>query len=217
MQMKALVLEERLRLSLRDIELPLAMGPRDVLVRIARVGICGSDVHYYTHGRIGPFVVKQPMVLGHEAAGVVAEVGDEVRDLKPGDRVCMEPGIPDMTSRASREGHYNLDPGVRFWATPPVHGCLTTEVVHPAAFTFKLPAHVSLAEGAMVEPFAVGMHAATKAGIKPGAMAVVIGAGPIGIMVALAALAAGAGQVIVSDLAAEKLAVAAQYPGSNAG
>ncbi len=213
MQMKALVLEERLRLSLRDIELPLAMGPRDVLVRIARVGICGSDVHYYTHGRIGPFVVKQPMVLGHEAAGVVAEVGDEVRDLKPGDRVCMEPGIPDMTSRASREGHYNLDPGVRFWATPPVHGCLTTEVVHPAAFTFKLPAHVSLAEGAMVEPFAVGMHAATKAGIKPGAMAVVIGAGPIGIMVALAAQAAGAGQVIVSDLAAEKLAVAAQYQG----
>ena len=211
--MKALVLEEKLRLSLREIELPLVMGPRDVLVRIARVGICGSDVHYYTHGRIGPFVVKQPMVLGHEAAGIVAVVGDEVRDLKPGDRVCMEPGIPDMTSRASREGHYNLDPAVRFWATPPIHGCLTSEVVHPAAFTFKLPAHVSLAEGAMVEPFAVGMHAATKAGIKPGATAVVIGAGPIGIMVALAAQAAGAGEVIVSDLAAEKLAVAAQYQG----
>ena len=112
--MKALVLEEKLRLSLREIELPLVMGPRDVLVRIARVGICGSDVHYYTHGRIGPFVVKQPMVLGHEAAGIVAVVGDEVRDLKPGDRVCMEPGIPDMTSRASREGHYNLDPAFAF-------------------------------------------------------------------------------------------------------
>jgi D-xylulose reductase len=211
--MKALVLEEKLRLNIREIALPLAVGPRDVRIRIGRVGICGSDVHYYTHGRIGPFVVNAPMVLGHEAAGVVIEVGSEVHDLKVGDRVCMEPGIPDMTSRASREGHYNLDPAVRFWATPPIHGCLTAEVVHPAAFTFKLADHVSLAEGAMVEPFAVGMHAATKAQIKPGATAVVIGAGPIGIMVALSALAAGAGQVIVSDLAQEKLAIAGQYAG----
>lgn len=211
--MKALVLEEKLRLSLRDIELPRQPGPADVLIRIARVGICGSDVHYYKHGRIGPFEVKQPMVLGHEAAGVVIAVGSEVRDLKPGDRVCMEPGVPDMTSRSSREGHYNLDPAVRFWATPPVHGCLTSEVVHPAAFTFKLPAHVTLAEGAMVEPFAVGMHAATKAAIKPGAIVVVVGAGPIGMMTALAALAAGAGQVLVSDLSPEKLAIAGQYQG----
>ncbi|HZL50479.1 MAG TPA: NAD(P)-dependent alcohol dehydrogenase [Terracidiphilus sp.] len=211
--MKALVLEEKLRLSIREINLPLNLGPRDVRIRIGRVGICGSDVHYYKHGRIGPFVVNAPMVLGHEAAGIVLEAGTEVSDLKPGDRVCMEPGIPDMTSRASREGHYNLDPAVRFWATPPIHGCLTGEVIHPAAFTFKLPDNVSLAEGAMVEPFAVGMHAATKAQIKPGATAVVIGAGPIGIMVALSALAAGAGQVIVSDLSAEKLAIAAQYPG----
>ena len=211
--MKALVLEEKMRLSLREIALPLNIGPRDVRIRIGRVGICGSDVHYYKHGRIGPFVVNAPMVLGHEAAGVVVAIGDEVRDLEPGDRVCMEPGIPDMTSRASREGHYNLDPAVRFWATPPIHGCLTGEVIHPAAFTFKLPDHVSLAEGAMVEPFAVGMHAATKAQIKPGATAVVIGAGPIGIMVALSALAAGAGQVVVSDLSAEKLAIAGQYAG----
>ena len=211
--MKALVLEEKLRLSLRDINLPLTLGPHDVRIRIGRVGICGSDVHYYKHGRIGPFVVNAPMVLGHEAAGTVVEVGSQVTDLKPGDRVCMEPGIPDMTSRASREGHYNLDPAVRFWATPPIHGCLTGEVIHPAAFTFKLPAHVSLAEGAMVEPFAVGMHAATKAQIKPGATAVVIGAGPIGIMVALAAQAAGAGLVIVSDLSTEKLVIAGKYPG----
>ncbi len=180
--MKALVLEEKLRLSLREIDLDESMGPRDVRIRIARVGICGSDVHYYKHGKIGPFVVGEPMVLGHEAAGVVVTVGDEVKDLAPGDRVCMEPGIPDLSSRPSREGHYNLDPAVRFWATPPIHGCLTSEVVHPAAFTFKLPDNVSLAEGAMVEPFAVGLHAATKSGIKPGATAVVTGAGPIGIM-----------------------------------
>jgi D-xylulose reductase len=125
----------------------------------------------------------------------------------------MEPGIPDPTSRASLEGHYNLDPAVRFWATPPIHGCLTGEVVHPAAFTFKLADHVSLAEGAMVEPFAVGMHAATKAQIKPGATVVVLGAGPIGIMTAIEALAGGAAQAVVADLAAEKLAIAGQYPG----
>jgi D-xylulose reductase len=211
--MKALVLEEKLRLSLREIDLDDSMGPRDVRIRIARVGICGSDVHYYKHGKIGPFVVNEPMVLGHEAAGVVVAVGDQVKNLAPGDRVCMEPGIPDLASRPSREGHYNLDPAVRFWATPPIHGCLTSEVVHPATFTFKLPDNVSLAEGAMVEPFAVGLHAATKSGIKPGATAVVIGAGPIGIMVALSALAAGAGQVIISDISAEKLAIAGQYDG----
>ncbi len=211
--MKALVLEEKLRLSLREIELPLDLGPRDVRIRIARVGICGSDVHYYKHGRIGPFVVNEPMVLGHEASGTVVAVGSEVTNLAPGDRVCMEPGIPDPTSRASFEGHYNLDPAVSFWATPPIHGCLTTEVIHPAAFTFKLPENVSLAEGAMVEPFAVGLHAATKAQIKPGATAVVIGAGPIGVMTALAAQAAGAGTVIISDVSAEKLAIAGNYPG----
>lgn len=211
--MKALVLEEKRRLSLRHIDLPIEVGPHDVRIRIARVGICGSDVHYYSHGRIGSFIVNAPMVLGHEASGVVTAVGSDVGDLMPGDRVCMEPGIPDLSSRASREGHYNLDPAVRFWATPPIHGCLCTEVVHPAAFTFKLPSHVSLAEGAMVEPFAVGLHAATRAGIKPGATAVVLGAGPIGIMTALAALAAGAGQAIISDLSPEKLKIAGQYPG----
>jgi D-xylulose reductase len=211
--MKALVLEEKLRLSLREIDLPLKMGARDVRIRLGRVGICGSDVHYYKHGRIGPFVVEKPMVLGHEASGVVMDVGSEVRHLAPGDRVCMEPGIPDLSSRASLEGHYNLDPAVRFWATPPVHGCLTAEVVHPAAFTFRLPENVSLAEGALVEPFAVGLHSATKAAIKPGATAVVIGAGTIGVLTALSALAAGAGTVLVADLAPEKLAVAGRYAG----
>ena len=116
-----------------------------VKIAIGTVGICGSDVHYYTHGRIGPFVVNDPMVLGHEAAGVIEEVGEGVTHLRHGDRVCMEPGIPDPNSRAARLGKYNLDPAVRFWATPPVHGVLRPTVVHPADFTFKLPDHVSYA------------------------------------------------------------------------
>lgn len=204
--MEALILKKAHALTLGEIALDdEPLGPRDVRIAIHTVGICGSDVHYYTHGRIGPFVVEAPMVLGHEAAGTVVEIGQDVTSLKPGDRVCMEPGIPDPTSRASRLGMYNLDPQVRFWATPPIHGVLRPTVVHPADFTFKLPDNVSFAEGAMVEPLAVGMHAAIKAQIKPGDLAVVIGAGPIGMVTALAALAGGCSQVLLADTQQPKL------------
>ena len=213
MKTQALVLEAQHELTLRDIDLPDTLGPNEVRIAIHTVGICGSDVHYYTHGRIGPFVVDAPMVLGHEASGVVTEIGTAVTTLKPGDRVCMEPGIPDSASRASKLGMYNVDPAVVFWATPPVHGCLTSSVVHPAAFTYKLPDNVSFAEAAMIEPFAVGLHAAVKARIKPGDRAVVIGAGPIGVVTALAALASGCAAVTIVDLVDEKLAVAATYQG----
>lgn len=209
----ALVLERQHELKLRDIELPLDVGPGMVKIKLHTVGVCGSDVHYYTHGRIGPFVVKAPMVLGHEAAGTIVEVGEGVTNLKAGDRVCMEPGVPDPNSKASRLGLYNIDPAVTFWATPPVHGVLTPHVVHPANYTFRLPDNVSFAEGALVEPFSVGMQAAAKARIAPGDTAVVMGAGPIGTMVALAALAGGCARVIVTDLAQPKLDIAARYQG----
>jgi D-xylulose reductase len=206
--MEALVLERKDELSLRDIALDEPLGPRDVRIALRTVGVCGSDVHYYSHGRIGPFVVEAPMILGHEAAGEIVEVGSAVRELAVGDRVCMEPGIPDPTSRASRLGKYNLDPKVRFWATPPVHGVLRPTVVHPADFTFRLPDNVSYAAGAMVEPLAIGMHAATKAQIAPGDVAVVVGAGPIGMVCALAALAGGCSRVLISDTQEPKLALA---------
>lgn len=208
--MQALVLEKTRTLALRDFELDEPLGPQDVRVRIDTVGVCGSDVHYYQHGRIGPFVVREPMILGHEASGVVTEIGSSVANLRIGDRVCMEPGVPDPNSRATRLGLYNLDPAVRFWATPPVHGCLRPSVVHPAAFTFRLPDNVSFAEGAMVEPLAVGMHAANKARLRPGDIAVVLGAGPIGMVTALAALAGGCAQVIITDVQAPKLDLAAK-------
>ncbi|HTR18076.1 MAG TPA: NAD(P)-dependent alcohol dehydrogenase [Acetobacteraceae bacterium] len=207
--MQALVLEKTRLLRLREIALEEPLGPHDVRVRIRSVGVCGSDVHYYLHGAIGPFVVRAPLVLGHEAAGVVEETGAAVADLQPGDRVCMEPGVPDPNSRATRLGLYNLDPAVRFWATPPVHGCLRPTVVHPAAFTYKLPDGVSFGEGAMVEPLAVGLHAANKARLRPGDVAVVLGAGTIGTLTALAALAGGCSRVIISDVLAPKLATAA--------
>jgi D-xylulose reductase len=211
--MRALVLEKKGELAIRDIQLDDRVGPEDVRIQIHTVGICGSDVHYYTHGRIGSYVVEAPMVLGHEAAGTIIEVGTDVTDLRIGDRVCMEPGVPNLASRASKLGKYNVDPAVRFWATPPIHGALTPSVVHPAAFTFKLPDNVSFAEGAMVEPFAIGMQAAAQARIRPGDVAAVVGCGPIGIMAALAALAGGCAKVYISDVSAEKLAIAGSYDG----
>ena len=206
--MEALVLERKDKLTLRDIALPETLGDHDVRIALHTVGICGSDVHYYTHGAIGQFVVREPMVLGHEASGTITEVGGKVTHLKVGDRVCMEPGIPDPNSKATQLGIYNLDPAVRFWATPPIHGVLRPSVVHPAAFTFKLPDTVSYAEGAMVEPLAVGMHAANKARIRPGDVAIVMGAGPIGMVTALAALAGGCSQIIMTDVQQPKLDLA---------
>jgi D-xylulose reductase len=209
--MKALVLKEKNSLAIMDMPFNETVGLDDVRIKINTVGICGSDVHYFTHGKIGNFIVKEPMILGHEASGVVIEAGKNVKIFKTGDRVCMEPGIPDLRSRATLEGMYNLDPEVVFWATPPVHGCLRETVVHPAMFSFKLPDNVSYGEGAMVEPLAVGMQAAKKAGIKPGDVALVMGCGTIGLLTGLAALAGGCSKVIITDIIQPKLDIAAGY------
>ncbi|KAK7199319.1 Alcohol dehydrogenase GroES-like domain containing protein [Novymonas esmeraldas] len=137
------------------------------------------------------------MILGHEASGTVVAVGTEVKNLKPGDRIALEPGIPRWDSAHTQNGLYNLDPELTFLATPPVHGCMSTTIIHPAALCFKLPDNVSYEEGAMCEPIAVGMHSATKAGIKPGDVGLVIGCGTIGIVTALSALAGGCSEVLV--------------------
>ena len=209
--MKALVLESTKKLSLRDFPITETVGPYDVKIRIKACGICGSDVHYYMEGAIGDFIVKEPMILGHEAAGIIIEKGEKVKNLNIGDLVCMEPGIPDMQAPEVLEGNYHLDPDIRFWATPPIHGCLRETVVHPARFCFKLPKGMSAAEGAMMEPLATGVEAAKKARIEPGDTALVVGCGTIGIMVAIAALAGGCSKVFISDVKQEKLDIAGSY------
>ncbi|GMO43516.1 MAG: NAD(P)-dependent alcohol dehydrogenase [Treponemataceae bacterium] len=209
--MKALVLEATKKLSLRDFPIQETVGPYDVKIQIKACGICGSDVHYYLEGAIGDFVVKEPMILGHEAAGIIIEKGAKVSGLETGDLVCMEPGVPDMERREVLEGNYHLDPGIVFWATPPVHGCLRETVVHPARFCFKLPKGMSAAEGAMMEPLATGIEAAKKARIQPGDTALVVGCGAIGIMCAISALAGGCGRVYISDVKQEKLDIAGSY------
>ena len=205
--MKALILKGKNKLAIEDFSMDEPLTPDDVRIQIRDVGICGSDVHYYLHGRIGDFVVEKPMVLGHEASGVVLEAGRNVGHLKVGDRVCMEPGIPSPGSAATFAGCYNLDPAVRFWATPPIHGCMRETVVHPGAFTFKLPDNVSLEEGALVEPVAIGVYSANTAGIQPGDVALVFGAGTIGIGTALAALASGCSKVVLVDVKEKKLGI----------
>ena len=209
--MKALVLKEKKSLTFGDYPVSETVGPDDVRIAIKACGICGSDVHYFNEGRIGDFVVTEPMILGHEASGTVLECGANVKNLKAGDKVCMEPGIPDFKSIETLKGMYNLDPAVRFWATPPIHGCLRENVVHPASLTFKLPDNVSFHEGALVEPVAIGVWAAKKAVIAPGDTALVIGGGTIGIVTALAAESSGCSKVYIADIKKGKLEFIRQH------
>ena len=181
------------------------IGPDDVLIKVQSVGVCGSDLHYYRSGAIGDFKVEFPFVLGHEAAGVVEDVGENVTTLKKGDRVCMEPGVPCMKCEECLSGHYNLCKDVRFWATPPYDGVLSEYIAHPAAFTFKIPDNMSYTEGALVEPLAIGLHACNMGGVKLGQTVAIMGAGCIGLVTLLAAKAYGATRIIVGDVLDKRL------------
>ncbi|EFJ11947.1 hypothetical protein SELMODRAFT_271876 [Selaginella moellendorffii] len=185
-------------------------GSDEVKVQMKAVGICGSDVHYYRHLRCADFVVTEPMVIGHECAGLVVEVGSNVKHLKVGDRVALEPGVSCSHCTHCKTGSYNLCPEMKFFATPPIHGSLANYVVHPAELCFKLPDGVSVEEGAMCEPLSVGVHGCRRAGIVPGVRLLVLGAGPIGLVTMLAARAFGATRIVVTDVDASRLAVAAQ-------
>jgi 2-desacetyl-2-hydroxyethyl bacteriochlorophyllide A dehydrogenase len=203
--MNALVLNGPRDLELRDLPDPGAPGPGQIRVDVKSVGVCGSDIHYFEHGRIGGFVVNDPMVLGHEAAGVIAAVGAGVQTLAPGDRVAMEPGVPCGTCRECRTGRYNLCKDVRFWATPPHDGALAGFVLHPAAMTYKLPDAMTLDEGALIEPLAVGVHSCNRGRVGPGSVVAINGAGPIGCVTLMAALAFGASRVVVADVVPKRL------------
>lgn len=177
----------------------------EVLVKLEYVGVCGSDLHYFENGRIGDFIVKPPFVLGHEAAGVIVEAGSAVNGLKVGDRVALEPGKTCGTCEFCRTGRYNLCSDVVFFATPPVDGVFQEYVNHPASLCFKLPEHMSTMEGALIEPLAVGFHAAVTGGAKMGQNALVTGSGCIGLVSLLALKALGVSNVYVSDVVDKRL------------
>jgi len=206
-QMTALVLHGVGDLRLEKVDIPQP-GPGQVQIAVKKVGICMSDVHYYRHGRIGDFVVDCPMTMGHESSGVVSAVGGGVDHLQVGDRVAIEPGVPCRRCAKCKGGRYNLCPKMKFCATPPVHGSMSTYFVHDADFCFKLPSHVSLEEAALLEPLAVAVHAVQRGRVTAGDKVIVSGAGPIGLVSLLVAKANGASAVVVTDIDDRRLAKA---------
>ncbi|MDD4369371.1 MAG: NAD(P)-dependent alcohol dehydrogenase [Oscillospiraceae bacterium] len=178
---------------------------QEVLVKVEYVGVCGSDLHYYEHGAIGNFIVHPPFVLGHEAGGTVVEVGSAVSTLAPGDRVALEPGKTCGHCEFCKSGRYNLCPEVAFFATPPVDGVFQEYVAHPADLCFKLPEQVSTMEGALIEPLAVGFHAANQGGAHIGQTCVVMGSGCIGLVSMMALKAMGVTRVYVVDIMEKRL------------
>ena len=177
----------------------------EVLIKLEYVGICGSDLHYYERGAIGDYVVKPPFVLGHEPGGTVVEVGEKVKNLKVGDRVALEPGKTCGHCEFCRTGRYNLCPDVVFFATPPVDGVFQEYVAHEADLCFKLPDNVSTLEGALIEPLAVGFHAAIQGDAHLGQKAVVMGSGCIGLVSMMALKARGVSEVYVVDIMEKRL------------
>lgn len=202
--MKTAVMKAIGKIELEEREIP---QPKEgeVLIKIGYVGICGSDVHYFETGAIGDFVVKPPFVLGHEAAGTVVALGEGVDSLKIGDRVAMEPGKTCGHCEFCRTGRYNLCPDVQFFATPPYDGVFQEYVAYDASMCFRLPDNVSLMEGALIEPLAVGFHAANQGGAHIGQKAVVFGSGCIGLMCLLALKAEGVTEVYVIDVIDKRL------------
>jgi L-iditol 2-dehydrogenase len=191
-----------LRIEQRAVPQP---GPHEVLVRVASVGVCGSDVHYYEHGRIGDFIVRKPLVLGHEASGTVVAQGRQATQVPVGTRVALEPGVPCGQCSSCRTGRYNLCPDVRFFATPPVDGAFARYVTIDENFAHPIPDSIDEDSGALIEPLSVGVWANRKAGTAIGSRVIVTGAGPIGILCGLVARAAGAAHVTILDVNRDRL------------
>lgn len=202
------VLHAKMDLRMEHKDVP-AIGEEDVLVRMGPVGICGSDIKYWTHGYCsGVFVLRAPMVLGHEGAGTVVQTGSKVNNLEEGDKVAIEPGVACLRCRVCREGRYNLCPYMQFCATPPVHGNLTRLYKHPASFCHRLPTGVDLEQGALVEPLAVAVHACRRGEVKAGSLVLVCGAGPVGLLCMWVAKCTGALGVVITDIDDQRLAFA---------
>ncbi|MFJ8671986.1 NAD(P)-dependent alcohol dehydrogenase [Streptomyces sp. NPDC093589] len=208
--MRAAVLHGPERLVIEERPVP-APGAHQVLVRIDAVGTCGSDVHYYRHGRIGDFVVKEPMILGHEPSGTVVACGPGATRHQVGQRVSIEPGTPCGTCTECRLGRYNLCPEMVFYATPPVDGVFCEYAAVHEEFAHAVPDSLSDEAAALLEPLSVGVWSCRKARVAPGDRVLITGAGPIGLVAAQTALAFGASEVLVTDIAPHRLEVAREF------
>ncbi|MGM0884216.1 MAG: NAD(P)-dependent alcohol dehydrogenase [Bacillota bacterium] len=212
--MKAAVMLNTREIQIEEYPVP-QIGPDEVLIKVMAVGICGSDLHYYSHGRIGKYVVDKPFILGHECSGDIAALGSNVQRFQVGDRVAVEPGVTCGRCDACKEGRYNLCPDVEFLATPPFDGAFVQYIKIREDFVFSIPDHLSYEEAALVEPFSVGIHAAARTGLQPGSTIAIMGMGPVGLMAVAAAKAYGAATIIVTDLEPLRLEAARQMGASH--
>ena len=199
--MAAAVMDRPLSIEVKKVCIP-EPKPDEALILVHCIGICGSDVHYYEHGKIGRYEVKQPIILGHELAGVVVKVGNGVSNVSVGDRVAVEPGVTCGRCEYCKSGRYNLCPDVVFMATPPVDGAWAEYVAVRSDFLFKLPDAMSFEEGALLEPLSVGFHAMRRAKVGPDDRVLVTGLGPIGLLAMEAAKLFGVTDIYGSDVVA---------------
>ncbi len=197
-KMKAAFITAPKTIQMGEKEVP-TIADNEVLVQIKHVGICGADLEFFKEGRIGGWVLEFPHVLGHEPAGVVAEVGKNVKGLQKSDKVSIEPGKPCWECEFCRSGHYNLCPEVQFMSVPGVTGAFQEYVAWPAKLVYKLPENVDTMAGALVEPLAVGINAVQQSGAKFGHTAAVLGCGCIGLTTALALKAVGINTIYMTD------------------
>ncbi|MDQ6754741.1 MAG: NAD(P)-dependent alcohol dehydrogenase [Actinomycetota bacterium] len=213
--MRASILKRQGQITLETVTVP---SPDDdqVLVQVAAVGVCGSDVHYYQHGRIGGYVVDHPLILGHELSGRIVSVGRDIDPMRIGQRVAVEPQRPCRTCPQCKSGRYNLCPDMEFYATPPIDGAFTEYVAIQSDFAHDIPDNVSDEAGALIEPLSVGLWACQRAEIGPGSRVLIAGAGPIGIIAAQAARAYGATEIYITDISAERLAFALNHGATHA-
>ncbi len=213
--MRANILKSQGHMATETLPLP-KLDADQVLVQVAAVGVCGSDVHYYDHGRIGPYVVDHPLILGHELSGRIAAVGSTVDPSRIGKRVAVEPQRPCRTCKQCKAGRYNLCPDIEFYATPPIDGAFAEYVTIQSDFAYDIPDNVSDEAAALIEPLSVGLWACERAEIRPGSRVLIAGAGPIGIIAAQAARAYGATEIYISDIAEDRLAFALENGATHA-
>ena len=213
--MRAAELVDAGEVRVRDVDRPEPASD-EVLVEITDVGICGSDLHWYEHGRMGDRIVEEPLVLGHESAGRIAEVGSDVEGFSSGDRVAVEPGVPCRRCGYCRTGRYNLCPDVSFMATPGTDGAFREYVAWPADFVHTLPDSVSTRDGALCEPISVGLQSVDRGEVEVGDSVLVVGAGPIGTLTMACARAAGASEIAVTDIVDSKLERARSFGADHA-
>jgi L-iditol 2-dehydrogenase len=204
--MKAMMLTGIRRMEMIEVPEPLISGDHDVKIRMEVVGVCGSDIHYYLQGKIGSQVVMYPFTVGHEGAGTVVETGQAVTRVKPGDRIAIEPAMPCHVCDQCRSGRHHTCRKLKFLGCPgQAEGCLSEYIVMPDACCFPIAPDLSFDEAAISEPLAIGVYAVKQSVPMPNSRIAILGSGPIGMSVMLAAKAAGCAKVYMTDKLEERL------------